>query len=591
MSDSSRKETKRAVFSESLYYNAVHLNQGKVNPQSIGPRCCDFLTLDPDRHAEYILQQTLISNIRESYNMPKLVDGCSTPKIHATRSKLNSESNLNNTRNRESKANKSANKMAEYGNTGLGNPNFPHVELEEGDKIITSKQRKDPGAIIDALNQIHYLVRTNQSALVSQRNHFEERFSQLDTRIDNINLNLDSAHQKLTEHGKDIHSLKSEKANKSELKSLENSLTQMKDSFNNKFETTEKQHTSLLMIIKEQQIALKNMELEMKRMAYNQSEIKERVNVLEMNNKHLHLTIENIPEAKNQQPAEATIQRLNLDIENELSTDLIKTAYRMGKFNPKAKYPRPIKVIVVDDKARSSILACSGKLKPNKGNTIVWINETYPEEYRRRKTMMRDLVKKINQSGDHAAAIEAGGIKLDGQLYMPDQFSEMPRSCQPDITQSVNTDNGGLAFCGEWVSLSNMFRCSFMYEETLYHSAEQCYQHQKALSHGKYSTADRILINNNPFDCKRLGDDIEDNKAWKESREETLYDICRCKFVQNEDLLDKLHETGDKKLFEATKSAIWGTGSTLKSQETKEEKGQGDNVFGKILERLRAELK
>lgn len=129
-----------------------------------------------------------------------------------------------------------------------------------------------------------------------------------------------------------------------------------------------------------------------------------------------------------------------------------------------------------------------------------------------------------------------------------------------------------------------------MYEDTICHSMEQCFQYQKAIAHDKDSKADRILLMRNPFPCKRIGDEIHDNKEWKESREEILY-ICRCKFIQNEDLLDKLIETGDQKLFEATKSIVWGTGTSLKSKETKEEAGQGHNVLGKILERLRTKLK
>lgn len=68
---------------------------------------------------------------------------------------------------------------------------------------------------------------------------------------------------------------------------------------------------------------------------------------------------------------------------------------------------------VRDEKARESILACRGKLKPNKDKSFVWRNECYPEDYRCRKVVMRDLVKKINKEGNYKASIKAGGIKLD----------------------------------------------------------------------------------------------------------------------------------------------------------------------------------
>lgn len=53
----------------------------------------------------------------------------------------------------------------------------------------------------------------------------------------------------------------------------------------------------------------------------------------------------------------------------------------------------------------------------------------------------------------------------------------------------------------------------------------------------------------------------------------------------------KLMGTGNLKLFEATTNSVWGTASSLKSKETKEGTGTGENVFGKILEKLRQEFK
>lgn len=188
------------------------------------------------------------------------------------------------------------------------------------------------------------------------------------------------------------------------------------------------------MTIKEQERTIDNLKLEMRRLNHDQSEIKERINVLEINNKYLHLTIENIPEAKNTEPREAIIQRLNEDLESKLSVDLIKSAHRIGKFKPKARYPRQIKFIVSEDKARSAILACRGKLKPNKNNSIVWINETYPEEYRRRKVMLRYLVKKINSKGDYTASIESRGIKVGDQLYQPNDFM----NCHTAVNQTLS---------------------------------------------------------------------------------------------------------------------------------------------------------
>lgn len=538
----------------------------------------DYLTINPDSHADYILRQTLISNVVESYNMPKLYD----TKKYDTRSKVNSE--------KQKQQQQQQQRYAENPKLNMASPPVP-ATLEEKDKIITEKQKKDPDAVVNALNQIYFLVKNNQTSLASQESNFEEKFSQLNTRIDTICEGVDTVNQRLGKHDTELKSLKSDKASKSDLKTLERTLASVKLAHENKFVEMEREQASLRSLIHNQERALRHMDLEMRRMAHDLSETNERINVLEINNKHLTLTVENIPEEKNVSPASSFINRLNTDAELELSPDIIKAAHRVGKFRPKAKQPRQIKIIVDGEKARESILACRGKLKPNADKSYVWINESYPEDYRRRKTIMRDLVKRINTQGLYKASIEAGGIKLDDQLYMPDQFHSLPDNCHPEIVQSLDTDKGGLAFAGEWIYLSNMYRCQFEYNEIMFHSVEQCFQYHKALAHGKEAKAERILLTKNPFYCKRTGESIHEKKVWLDSMEDTLYKILMCKFVQNEALLDRLLDTGDQKLYEATRSSIWGIGSNLKAKETKEESGQDDNVTGRLLEKLRAELK
>lgn len=61
-----------------------------------------------------------------------------------------------------------------------------------------------------------------------------------------------------------------------------------------------------------------------------------------------------------------------------------------------------------------------------------------------------------------------------------------------------------------------------------------------------------------------------------------MYEICLAKFSQNENLKARLLETGDKHLEEGNTwgDKIWGTVN-----------GEGENNLGKILMRVRAELR
>lgn len=187
--------------------------------------------------------------------------------------------------------------------------------------------------------------------------------------------------------------------------------------------------------------------------------------------------------------------------------------------------------------------------------------------------MLRDLMKYINGIGMNKASIESGGLKLDGKVYTAEHFNELPDNCHPEKEQSVLTEN--------------MFNTTFEHEGPQFHSSEQCYQYRKAIAHNKIVETEDILLANDPFVCKAIGDAMDENKDWRDTREEVMYAVCKCKFAQNETIYQKLLDTGNLKLFEATSNSVWGMASTLKSKETKECSGTGENVFGKLPEKLR----
>lgn len=109
-----------------------------------------------------------------------------------------------------------------------------------------------------------------------------------------------------------------------------------------------------------------------------------------------------------------------------------------------------------------------------------------------------------------------------------------------------------------------MYPATFEYDEIVFTSAEQCIQFQKAIAYNDQRKADKILVTNDPFKCKKLGDDIETTSEWIAAREKLIYNIVKCKFLQNETLTDKLLDTGEKELFEATVGPIWGINASLK---------------------------
>lgn len=135
-----------------------------------------------------------------------------------------------------------------------------------------------------------------------------------------------------------------------------------------------------------------------------------------------------------------------------------------------------------------------------------------------------------------------------------------------------------------------MFTCSLKYEGIHFTSGEQCTQFTKAQFIGKEHTAQRILSTNDPFECKKLGDDIERTPEWTQGQETKILEIQRAKFAQNPDLQQRLIETGKVKLLEATVGKFWGINGSIRSKVAIDETGNGKNKFGQILMQLRTEL-
>lgn len=202
--------------------------------------------------------------------------------------------------------------------------------------------------------------------------------------------------------------------------------------------------------------------------------------------------------------------------------------------------------------------------------------------------MLRDLVKLAKKKGYKDAKIEAGGIKVNGQVYTPESFEELPEEIKPKQVRIRKTKNGGLAFCSEWAYLSNMYYTSFQYNGREYNSVEQCYQAEKARFHNKDALAERITRTEDSHKCKKLGEEIKDSNEWIGEREKKMKDIALQKFAQNEKIRTELIGTGTSSLYEAVSGgSIWSTNSSIYSKATFEETATGPNAMGKILEEVR----
>ena len=134
------------------------------------------------------------------------------------------------------------------------------------------------------------------------------------------------------------------------------------------------------------------------------------------------------------------------------------------------------------------------------------------------------------------------------------------------------------SFEGKYYFLSNFYHVDVKYDGIVYNNTEAAFQAQKVLD-----DSEKLSFSNlSPRKAKKLGREVKLREDWRDVKDNYMYEICKAKFTQHEDLARKLLETGDEELVEGNRwnDTYWGVCN-----------GKGENRLGKILMRVRDELK
>ena len=132
-------------------------------------------------------------------------------------------------------------------------------------------------------------------------------------------------------------------------------------------------------------------------------------------------------------------------------------------------------------------------------------------------------------------------------------------------------------FKNEYFFLCNFYEIPVEFDGIVYQNNEAAFQAQKTLD----SKLRQEFANLNPSDAKRKGRSIALRPDWEDVKEPLMYAICKAKFTQHPELMQKLLLTGNRPLEEGNTwgDQVWGTVN-----------GVGENRLGKILMQLRSEF-
>lgn len=136
-------------------------------------------------------------------------------------------------------------------------------------------------------------------------------------------------------------------------------------------------------------------------------------------------------------------------------------------------------------------------------------------------------------------------------------------------------------FRGDYFFLSNFCPSPFVFPDIKYETVEHAFQALKATNQKDH---DLVKNSKNPSEAKRYGRRIKLRDDWEEVKDDYMYCLVKAKFSQNPGQAKMLIETGNAELIEGN---TWGDTHFGVCSKT----SIGENVLGKILMRVREELK
>lgn len=133
-------------------------------------------------------------------------------------------------------------------------------------------------------------------------------------------------------------------------------------------------------------------------------------------------------------------------------------------------------------------------------------------------------------------------------------------------------------FIGEYRCLSNFSNHSVTYKGIKFDNSESAFQAQKVSDDNVKMEFSHLA----PAQAKAKGKHVNLITNWEKIKDTIMYEIVLAKFQQNEDIKQILLSTGDAYLEETNtwRDYYWGVCN-----------GRGENKLGKILMRVRKELK
>ena len=358
------------------------------------------------------------------------------------------------------------------------------------------------------------------------------------------------------------------------------------------------QFTTGLSDVKEEIKGLKSQSIGAKREArkhHNRiQELERKAELAERDAKRFNLVIEGLKEVNDQSLVDI-LDNLLIDLKVDFGVESCDRIYRRGKrLAPKDDRPLPPRPVIVTFLRQSYKAAVFKGLRNLTGIekwSKVYLNDDYTNMQKIQINEMR-AISALARSKGMDSKVRGNNLFVDGRRYGYGDVTRLPDGLSIEKAKTISVDEDkGIGFQSKHSFLSNMHECELVLDGFDFKSVEAAYQYERAKECGSRSDVRAVLEVDEPHHVKDVAKSITETPAWHKNKVHVMKNLLVKKFTENEDLKEKLINTGKKNLYELTYDRFWGCGIPItKANQVSSKDNPGANKLGKLLEEVRAEL-
>ena len=225
----------------------------------------------------------------------------------------------------------------------------------------------------------------------------------------------------------------------------------------------------------------------------------------------------------------------------------------------------------------------------------IYVDREYCEKTEESRQILRPFLQAARKLPKYhkKCKLERDTLVLNGVSYNKDSLHRLPSELSGFKISSKQSDSV-FGYFGNINPFSNFYPSMFMHNGNIFHCSEQYIQYTKAKHFKEDDLANRILLADSAYGCKKITWEIQnyDHAQWNSVAKELCDSGIVAKFQQNASLQKLLLETGEKTIVECCYDQTWGTGVPLRDERCLDQRlWRSQGIMGGILENIRQNLR